>query len=257
MTKNTEWFMLHSHAYVRHDAFKCATWLIHMKTKETTCKIQWLMTHSYVKHDSFTCVTWLIHMTTKEWPKIMSDSCLILIFISEMTHSNVQHDSFTWPPNWRPAIRSGSILIQVLCMTHSRVWDFSFIRQAQKNLFYNTEWLMTHLHGRYDSFMYMLDMTHSCMSETWLIHVCLRHDSFMYVLDMTHSAVEYQQRNRGPEILCMLQLTDVTYSYAWLICKSDMTHSYVLNDSFIRGAWLIHFSDMTHSYVCDKTYLFI
>ena len=109
-----------THSDVRHDSFKCETWLIHM----------WDMTHSYVRHDSFRCVPWLIQIcdvTMRESKRALfisdrvtaqhrcyrnSHTCVRdtthsdvkwLIQMCDMTHSDVCHDSFksvTWLCVW-------------------------------------------------------------------------------------------------------------------------------------------------------------
>jgi len=56
---------------VRHDAFICATWLIHM------CD----MAHSYVRHGSFICATWLIHTCDMSHSYEWHGLCIWLMYI--------------------------------------------------------------------------------------------------------------------------------------------------------------------------------
>jgi len=113
-----------THLYVRHDSFKCATWLLYMcdmtplyvRHDSFKCAT-WLlymcdMTHLYVRHDSFICAKWLIYMCDMTHLYVRNDSFICatwLIYMCDMTHLYVRHDSFAPVP----------------CATH--LWKGSFI----------------------------------------------------------------------------------------------------------------------------------
>jgi len=62
-----------THSYVRHDAFICVTWLVHM------CD----MTHSYVWHDSLICNTWRIHTCDMTYSYVCHDLFICVIWLNQ------------------------------------------------------------------------------------------------------------------------------------------------------------------------------
>jgi len=154
-------------AYVWHDSFLYATWLI------SICD----MTHFYMRHDSFLYATWLVSICDRTCPYVCLQwlwfvKCVtwcihmcdmtrhsyvrLLIHTYAVTHSCVWHDPFVFV----------SRLVCMCGITHSYLWHH------RQDSFIRVTWLIR-----------MCDMTHSyawCdpfICVTWIIHVC----------DMTHS----------------------------------------------------------------------
>ena len=69
---------------VRHDAFICATWLIHM------CD----MTYSYVRYVSFIRVTWLMYMTHVHFVAARFAARVVCAALFRQYISVFRHDSF-------------------------------------------------------------------------------------------------------------------------------------------------------------------
>jgi len=63
----------------------------------------------------------------------------------------------------------------------------------------------------------------------------------IHMCDMTHSFVLHDS---FIVVIWLIHMRGMAY-----VCMCDTTHSYVWHDSFICVTWLIHMCDMTHSYV--------
>ena len=167
--------------HVRHDAFICVTWLIHMRD----------MTHSYVWHDAFICVTWRIHMCDMTHSYVWHDSFIFvtwLIHMRDMTHSYIWHDSFICV----------TCLMYMCDMTHSCVWHDSF--KLLMRLVYTCEIICSYVW--HDSFI-----NDSCICVTWLNHTW----------DMTHSCM-WHDLFIHDAFICVtwpIHTFDTTQSYIW------------------------------------------
>jgi len=238
-----------THAYIWHDAFICATWLIHMWTR-------------HVRHDSSTCerdmpgdATWLIQFVTR------------MVYMCDVT-----------PYHSRVALVQSRALARWCDMTHQCVTRLFHIRDmADSDVWHaSSQWRAASAQSNFclimpqDSFsswpdcfiyvtclIYMCDMNHYIQGfnvellpgdAIWLISSW--QDPFTCATCLSHTCdVTHLTGCTGAKISPMMwhdSLSswgcDITHSV--LHSVRDKTHSYVRHGWFSCGTWLPSYSGL-------------
>jgi len=278
---------------MRHDAFICGTWLIHMRhchrlmcnhAYEYMCHI-WMWRDAFIREidafrrDSF---TW---DNVIDWHAI-TDMNTRPTYECDMTYWYVRRNSFIWDIviDWRAIMPIDTFITYECGMTHSYLrlphsyakrdsftWDIVIDSCAltHKDTCVAYECGRYARHDAFKCMTWLIHMRHShrliwVSTYKYMSHIWMRHDTLVWPIErcgMTHSYVWCDS------FICetwLIHTLDMTHSYVrrdsficetWLIHMWDMTHSCVGHDSFICGTWLIHTLDMTHSYVRRDSFM--
>jgi len=251
---------------VRHDAFICVTWRIHVSIH--VCDMMhehvWRVNCSYFRHEAFICAARLIRMTH---PSRCCSHCRVtcLIYLCDMMHSSVWCDSLSAGGNLAQADQQLRILqksqapsftgqpmqhhrlIVVGCCSGKKikkavalgstqcVCDDSDAVTRMNELYYTSE-CVTHI----NDIICIRNATHQyVMHDAPTRQICLVHMSGIRMCDVTRSYVGLGACIR---LMCLIYMCHVLYSYVW--CGAHT----VCRTAFICATWCICVRDLTRPY---------
>jgi len=289
-----------THSYAFHDAFICVTWLVYM-CDTTPSYMHWAtyinytaqslevrdMTQLYVwhhsfiyahkqpgqhiselhcieswseRHDSYTHVAWLVQMYDLIYSYAWRDSFICLTRANWAMHTSITlHRTLEYRDKpYLHVCRDSSTwvawLMHMWDLISSCAWHDSFICLT---------WPMYMWHEQTGQRTPPWHYTELLDKVTRLIYTCgvtalhVWRDSYIcvpwliHMCDVTHFYVLHDSFTflTRANVFTLISLHKALRSVTWLIYTCGMIHSYVWHDLFLRETWLIHMCDMTHLYV--------